>query len=57
MDKAMLLTIAAEFRARAAKAGRTERDDLLFLAAEYEKMAVLGDTPDEPDGFSVVIPN
>lgn len=50
------MILAAELRARARLAKPRERDELLFLAAEYEKLIEAQD-PDAPHGaIDVLLP-
>ena len=51
MDLKDPLALATELRSRAADAPAEQRADLLFLAAEYERMADMA--PLSPDGEQV----
>ena len=49
-------TLAAELRARAAHAKAAERADLLFLAEEYDRLALERGSEDEDGGVRVELP-
>ncbi|MCD2314794.1 hypothetical protein LQ954_01375 [Sphingomonas sp. IC-11] len=57
MSAHQLLDLAMKLRARAASAGPSEREDLLFLANEYEAMAARSFKTDQAEPVSVILPN
>jgi hypothetical protein len=56
MTANMLHEIAIELRLRAGGAAGKEREDLLFLAAEYDALAELSRSPDPERRFTVMLP-
>lgn len=56
MTPTMLQMIAMELRLRAGGAAGKEREDLLFLAAEYDALAKLSISGEPADGFTVMLP-
>jgi hypothetical protein len=56
MDLHNPLTLAAELRARALGATDEERADLLFLAAEYERLAAAADAGTRRGPLNVSLP-
>lgn len=56
MDLQNPLALAAELRSRALSATAGERADLLFLAAEYERLAAEGEPGAGPGSVAVFLP-
>ncbi len=56
MSPLQLVELATELRARAAVAELCEREDLLFLAVEYEAMALRLEQSDHPGTPPIIIP-
>jgi hypothetical protein len=56
MSPRQLLDLATELRARAASADPCEKEDLLFLASEYDAMANRLSSSDQEATGSIIIP-